>query len=109
MTTFRAARWHLNLTEKTEGKREENVLDVSDDIQRLMYTVCPRAIHYWPVNQSFLQFSTGHQGAAHEHVAHDDVAAPLHEGFCGSRVEGTAAWDEAESLQTRAAGQSLKE
>lgn len=42
MTTFRAARWHLNLTGKTEGKREENVLDVSDDIQRLMYSMPSR-------------------------------------------------------------------
>lgn len=62
-----------------------------------------------PFEESFLQRSTGHQSAAHEHVAHDELRAFLHEGLCGWRVKRAAAWDEAEALQAGAAGQSLKE
>lgn len=62
-----------------------------------------------PVQQSFLQCATSHQGVAREHVAHDDMAASLHEGFRGQWVKGSTARDEAEALQARAAGQSLEE
>lgn len=42
-------------------------------------------------------------------MAHDDLAASLHEALCGCGVKGAATRDEAETLKARAARQGLKE
>lgn len=101
MTTLSAVRSAENLTGKENPEIGYEII-----IERLPALNSPK---HRPFDQSFLQRPTSHQGAVHEHVAHDDLAASLHEALGGRRVECAAAGDEAEPLQARAAGQGLKE